>query len=50
LIELGKPFDMMEYPNRTHAISEGSGTSVHIYRLIARYFLEHLQPSDRASN
>jgi len=50
LIELGKPFDMMEYPNRTHEISEGPGTSVHIYRLIARYFLEHLQPRDRASD
>ena len=23
LIELGKPFDMMMYPNRTHSISEG---------------------------
>lgn len=42
LVELGKPFDMMEYPNRTHAIAEGAGTTVHIYRLIARYFLEHL--------
>ncbi len=42
LIELGKPFDFMMYPNRTHAISEGPGTSVHVYSLIARYFLEHL--------
>ena len=41
-IELGKPFEMMEYPNRTHAIAEGPGTTVHIYRTIARYFLEHL--------
>ena len=44
LIELGKPFDLMVYPNRTHAISEGPGTSAHIYHLIARYFLEHLPP------
>ena len=42
LVELGKPFDMMVYPNRTHAISEGPGTSAHVYQLIARYFLEHL--------
>jgi dipeptidyl-peptidase-4 len=42
LVALGKPFEMMEYPNRTHAISEGQGTAVHVYRLIARYFLEHL--------
>jgi dipeptidyl-peptidase-4 len=47
LIELGKPFDLMMYPNRTHAISEGPGTSVHIYRLIARYFLDHLPPGPR---
>ena len=25
LVELGKPFDLMVYPNRTHAISEGEG-------------------------
>jgi dipeptidyl-peptidase-4 len=42
LVELGKPFDMMVYPNRTHAISEGPGTTTHIYRLIGRYLLEHL--------
>ena len=39
---LGKPFDMMVYPNRTHAISEGPGTTPHLYKRIARYFLEHL--------
>jgi len=44
LVELGKPFDLMVYPNRTHAIAEGRGTTAHIYRLIARYFLEHLPP------
>jgi len=42
LIELGKPFDVMVYPNRTHAIAEGPGTTVHLYQLIARYFVEHL--------
>ena len=47
LIELGKPFDAMVYPNRTHAISEGPGTTVHVYRLIARYFLDHLPPGPR---
>lgn len=44
LIELGKPFDMMVYPNRSHGISEGRGTTQHVYKLIARYFLEHLRP------
>lgn len=42
LIELGKPFDMMVYPNRSHGISEGKGTTAHVYKLIARYFLENL--------
>ena len=27
LVELGKPFDLMVYPNRTHAIAEGPGTT-----------------------
>jgi dipeptidyl-peptidase-4 len=44
LVELGKPFDMMVYPNRSHSISEGPGTSAHVYQLIARYFLENLPP------
>jgi dipeptidyl-peptidase-4 len=47
LIELGKVFDFMEYPNRTHSISEGSGTSLHVYSLIARYFEEYLPAGGR---
>jgi dipeptidyl-peptidase 4 len=47
LVALGKPFDLMVYPNRTHAIAEGPGTTVHVYQLIARYFLEHLPPGER---
>ena len=47
LIELGKPFDTMVYPNRTHSISEGPGTTPHVYKLIARYFLDHLPPGPR---
>jgi dipeptidyl-peptidase-4 len=47
LVELGKPFDVMVYPNRTHSISEGAGTTPHIYQLIARYFVEHLTPGAR---
>jgi dipeptidyl-peptidase-4 len=42
LVESGKPFDMMDYPNRTHSISEGPGTSYHIYSLIARYLEENV--------
>jgi dipeptidyl-peptidase-4 len=44
LVALGKPFDLMVYPNRSHAIAEGEGTSAHVYQLIGRYFLDHLPP------
>ena len=44
LIELGKPFDFMTYPGRTHALVEGPGTAVHLYSLLARYLEEHLPP------
>jgi len=29
--------DFMEYPGRSHGIYEGTGTSLHLYSLIARY-------------
>ena len=47
LIALDKPFDFMEYPNRTHAINEGDGTSLHLHSLLARYLLEHLPAGPR---
>jgi dipeptidyl-peptidase-4 len=47
LIELGKSFDFMDYPNRTHAISEGTGTSFHLHSLLARYLEEHVPPGER---
>lgn len=47
LIELGKPFDYMAYPNRDHGLREGRGTSVHLRLLMARYLIEHLPPGPR---
>src|SRR5437867_4062223 len=47
LIELGKSFDFMVYPGRTHAIIEGPGTRLHLYRLLARYLEEHLPQGPR---
>lgn len=47
LVELGKSFDSMVYPNRTHAISEGDGTTAHVYQRIARHFLTNLPPGAR---
>ncbi len=43
LVELGKPFDFMEYPGRTHSLAEGAGTHYHLYSLLARYLEEHLK-------
>jgi dipeptidyl-peptidase 4 len=42
LVELGKQFDFMEYPNRTHGINEGKGTSLHLYTTLVRYLEEHV--------
>ncbi len=44
LVALGKPFDFMAYPNRSHCICEGRGTTLHIYSLLTRYLVEHLPP------
>ena len=48
LIALGKPVDFMEYPNRSHCICEGRGTTLHVYTLLTRYLLEHLPPGPRS--
>lgn len=42
LIELGKPFDYMVYPNRDHGLREGPGSVVHVRMLILRYLIENL--------
>ena len=47
LIQLGKPIDFMEYPNRSHCICEGQGTTEHIYQLLTRYLVEHLPAGGR---
>jgi dipeptidyl-peptidase-4 len=47
LIELGKRFDYMVYPNRDHGLREGNGTVVHVRMLIIRYLLEHLPAGAR---
>jgi dipeptidyl-peptidase-4 len=32
----------MDYPNRTHALSEGKGTLFHRFSLLIRYVEEHV--------
>ena len=46
LVKANKPFQLMVYPNRTHCICEGEGTSTHLYSLLTRYLTEHLPTSE----
>ncbi len=47
LVANNKIFTMMAYPNRTHSISEGEGTTLHLYSLLTRYLNEHLAAGAR---
>jgi len=47
LIELGKQFDYMAYPNRDHGLREGRGTTIHLRMLMTRYLIGHLPPGPR---
>jgi dipeptidyl-peptidase-4 len=44
LIAAGKQFTMMEYPNRRHGISEGPGTTRHLFELLTRFLEENMAP------
>ena len=41
LVKYDKQFQVMVYPNRTHAINEGEGTSLHLSHLFTAYLREH---------
>lgn len=41
LVKHGKQFQMMSYPNRTHSINEGTGTSAHLAKLFTTYLQTH---------
>lgn len=41
LIKHNKQFQIMPYPNRSHGINEGAGTSLHLYTLLTNYLMEH---------
>jgi len=34
----------MAYPNRTHGISEGENTRLHLFSLMTRFLVDHLPP------
>jgi dipeptidyl-peptidase-4 len=42
LVAANRPFEMMEYPNRTHCICQGKGTQVHLFDLISRFLDRNL--------
>jgi len=43
-IKYNRQFTMMAYPNRSHGIFEGEGTTLHLYTLITNYLNQHLPP------
>ena len=47
LIKYNKQFQLMSYPNRTHSISEGEGTRMHLSTLYTNYLKEHCPPGGR---
>ena len=47
LVAANKPFTMMEYPNRSHCICEGDGTTRHLFSLLTRYLEQNLPPGPR---
>jgi dipeptidyl-peptidase-4 len=47
LIANGKQFTMMAYPNRSHGIYEGRGTTLHVYTLLTEYLNRNLAAGPR---
>ena len=47
LIRYNKQFQFMPYPNRTHSISEGEGTTMHLRTLYTDYLQSHCPPGAR---
>ena len=48
LVKQGKQFQYMAYPNRSHGISEGEGTSKHLQRLFTKYLQENCPAGARS--
>jgi dipeptidyl-peptidase-4 len=47
LVKYNRQFQLMSYPNRTHGIYEGAGTSLHLRTLYTQYLKEHCPPGGR---
>jgi dipeptidyl-peptidase-4 len=46
-VRLNKPFRMMSYPNRSHSISEGANTTLHLRELMTSFLHEKLPAGAR---
>lgn len=46
-IKYNKHFTMMAYPNRSHGIYEGEGTTLHLYTLMTNYLIENMPAGPR---
>jgi dipeptidyl-peptidase-4 len=47
LIKYNKQFQFMPYPNRSHGIYEGEGTSKHLNTMFTKYLKEHCPPGGK---
>ncbi|MCX6560997.1 MAG: S9 family peptidase [Candidatus Aminicenantes bacterium] len=47
LVANNRPFQMLSYPNRTHGISEGRGTTLHLYTAMTAFLKEKLPPGPK---
>jgi dipeptidyl-peptidase-4 len=47
LVAANRPFTMMAYPNRSHCICEGEGTSLHLFSLLTSYLGKNLAAGPR---
>lgn len=47
LVKYNRQFQLMSYPNRSHGIYEGEGTSLHLQTLYTQYLKEHCPPGPR---
>jgi dipeptidyl-peptidase 4 len=47
LIKYNKQFEFMAYPNRTHSISEGAGTFLHLSTLYTNFLKKNCEPGGK---
>jgi dipeptidyl-peptidase-4 len=50
LVANNKMFSMMSYPNRSHGISEGQGTTLHLYETLTNFLNRNMPPGSGAGS